>query len=137
MCVCTQHMQHLLISRAPLQNPGCGFECNSEVTCTLRKVSKWTLGFDWLLVLFMPPIHLSCSTHLHLLPLLLQLVNEEIDHQLHQARVENDKLSNLMGEMGISPRPTVAQWLQQKREQKKASMQEALISWDRWATVVL
>ena len=83
----------------------------------------------------MPPIHLSCSTHIHFLQHLLQQVNEEIDHQLHQARVENDKLSNLMGEMGISPRPTVAQWLQQKREQKKASMQEALISWDRWATV--
>ena len=73
----------------------------------------------------------SCLTRAHLLILQLQLVNEEIDHQLHQARAENDKLSNLMGKMGINPRPTVAQWLQQKREQKKAAMQEALISWDR------
>ena len=37
-----------------------------------------------------------------------------------------------MGSMGISPRPTVSQWLQQKREQKKAVTQDALISWDRY-----
>ena len=36
-----------------------------------------------------------------------------------------------MGEMGVSPRPTVAQWLQQKQQQRKRDMQEALICWDR------
>lgn len=33
--------------------------------------------------------------------------------------------------MGINPRPTVAEWIQQKNEQKKTAIQEALISWDR------
>ena len=36
-----------------------------------------------------------------------------------------------MGEMGVSPRPTVAQWLRGKQEQRKRAMQDALINWDR------
>ena len=68
--------------------------------------------------------HMHTNTH-------TQQVSEEIDRQLRQARDENAKLSDLMVELGVSPRPTVAQWLQQKREQKKAVVQDALISWDR------
>ena len=61
----------------------------------------------------------------------LQQVHEALDQQLTAARLENSKISRLMGEMGESPRPTVAQWLQQKQQQKKRNMQEALMSWDR------
>ena len=63
----------------------------------------------------------------------LQQVHEALDQQLAAARAENEKIRQLMGEMGVSPRPTVAQWLQQKKQQKKRDMQEALISWDRCA----
>ncbi len=54
-----------------------------------------------------------------------------IEEQLSLARNENDKLSSLMGEMGISPRPTVAQWIKAKDGQKKAGLQSSLINWDR------
>lgn len=40
-------------------------------------------------------------------------------------------MTQLMNSMGINPRPTVAEWIQQKNEQKKTAMQEALINWDR------
>lgn len=63
----------------------------------------------------------------------MQQVHEALDQQLAAARAENEKIRQLMGEMGVSPRPTVAQWLQQKKQQKKRDMQEALISWDRCA----
>ena len=36
-----------------------------------------------------------------------------------------------MSSMGINPRPTVAEWIKQKNDQKKTVMQEALINWDR------
>eukprot|EP00731_Ephydatia_muelleri_P031655 Em0023g162a len=57
-------------------------------------------------------------------------VIETIDGQLALARAENGKISNIMAEMKIHPRPTVAQWLQQKEEQKKIALQTALMSWD-------
>lgn len=69
----------------------------------------------------------SVSTH----TCTLQQVHEALDQQLQSARAENEKIRRLMGEMGVSPRPTVSQWLQQKRLQRKRDMQEALISWDR------
>ena len=34
--------------------------------------------------------------------------------------------------MGISPRPTASEWLEQQKGQKKREMQEALISWERY-----
>ena len=67
----------------------------------------------------------------------IQQVHEALDQQLVAARAENEKIRQLMGEMGVSPRPTVAQWLQQKKQQKKRDMQEALISWDRCACFVV
>ena len=41
------------------------------------------------------------------------------------------KLTQLMSSMGINPRPTVAEWIKQKNNQKKTAMQEALMNWDR------
>ena len=38
-----------------------------------------------------------------------------LDQQLAAARAENEKIRQLIGEMGVSPQPTVAQWLQQKK----------------------
>lgn len=58
-------------------------------------------------------------------------MNESIDAQLQEAHDENAKLSTIMAEMGVSSRPTVSQWLQQKTSQKKTSVQDALINWDR------
>ena len=72
-----------------------------------------------------------CSTYVYTSYPSIQQVHEALDQQLAAARAENEKIRQLMGEMGVSPRPTVAQWLQQKKQQKKRDMQEALISWDR------
>ncbi len=47
------------------------------------------------------------------------------------AAQENHSVATIMGKMGVNPRPTVAQWLQRKQMQKKAEMQESLITWDR------
>ena len=58
-------------------------------------------------------------------------MNESIDAQLQEAHDENTKLSTIMADMGVSPRPTVSQWLQQKTIQKKSYLQDALINWDR------
>ena len=58
-------------------------------------------------------------------------MNAIIDKQLSDAQQENNKLSSLMSSMGINSRPTVAQWLQQKNNQKKLATQEALIIWDK------
>ena len=58
-------------------------------------------------------------------------MNDVIDQQLKEARDENAKLTQLMSSMGINPRPTVAEWIQQKNKQKKTAVQEALINWDR------
>ena len=60
-----------------------------------------------------------------------QAVSKDIEDQLSQARQENEKLSHMMGHMGVNPRPTVAQWLQRKQMERKAKLQDSLISWDR------
>ncbi len=61
----------------------------------------------------------------------LQAINEEMDKQLAQARQDNEKLSGMMGALGVSARPTVPQWLRRKQMERKAKLQESLISWDR------
>ena len=58
-------------------------------------------------------------------------MNEEMEKQLASARQENEKLSSVMGALGVSARPTVAQWLQHKQMERKAKLQDSLISWDR------
>ncbi|CAI8051807.1 hypothetical protein GBAR_LOCUS28359, partial [Geodia barretti] len=58
-------------------------------------------------------------------------VHEALDQMLAAARAENERMRETMGEMGVSPRPTVAQWLRGKQEQRKRAMQDALINWDR------
>ena len=82
------------------------------------KVCEDFVNFDFYM------INLISSQHVH----------EALDQQLMAARAENEKIRRLMGEMGVSPRPTVAQWLQQKEQQRKRDIQEALISWDRLQT---
>ena len=58
-------------------------------------------------------------------------MHEALDQMLAAARAENERMRETMGEMGVSPRPTVAQWLKGKQEQRKRAMQDALINWDR------
>lgn len=70
-------------------------------------------------------ISLSLSLSLH-----LQGVAKDIEEQLSLAREENEKLSNMMGAIGVNPRPTIAQWLQRKQIERKAKLQDSLISWD-------
>ena len=64
-----------------------------------------------------------------------QVVKKEIEEQLCRANQDNLALTNTMSELGINPRPTVAQWLQRKQLQKKTAMQDSLINWDksRWS----
>ena len=61
----------------------------------------------------------------------MQAMNEEMERQLAQARRENDKLSSVMGSLGVSSRPTVSQWLQRKQIERRAKLQDSLISWDK------
>ena len=58
-------------------------------------------------------------------------MKEHIEGELGKASRENEELAGLMSELGVNPRPTVAQWLKCKQLQKKAEMQESLIAWDR------
>ena len=58
-------------------------------------------------------------------------MNDVIEQRLKAAHEENAKLTQLMNSMGINPRPTVAEWIKQKNNQKKTTVQEALINWDR------
>ena len=44
-----------------------------------------------------------------------QEVHKSLNQQLQQARAESNKIQELMGRMGISPRPTVSEWLEQKK----------------------
>ena len=57
-------------------------------------------------------------------------MNEIVQHHLMEAHEDNAKLTQLMNTMGINPRPTIAEWIRQKNEQKKNTMREALIDWD-------
>jgi hypothetical protein len=47
-------------------------------------------------------------------------VHEALDQMLAAARAENERMRETMGEMGVSPRPTVAQWLRGKQQGKTA-----------------
>ena len=58
-------------------------------------------------------------------------MNDTVEQRLKEAHAENAKLTQLMSSMGINPRPTVAEWIKQKNDQKKTAMQEALMNWDR------
>ncbi len=69
-------------------------------------------------------LHLCTHTH-------TQEVGSAIDAGLVAAREENAKLSSLMAELGLSSRPTVAQWLTAKNKATKTSLQSTLIQWDR------
>ena len=61
-------------------------------------------------------------------------MHEALDQMLATARAENERMRETMGEMGVSPRPTVAQWLRGKQQQRKRAVQDALINWDRSVT---
>lgn len=61
----------------------------------------------------------------------LQEISSAIEDGLAAARDENMKLAALMADMGLSSRPTVAQWLQAKDKAKRTSLQSSLINWDR------
>jgi len=60
-----------------------------------------------------------------------QQVSQQIEEELGRASQENQHVAGLMTELGVNPRPTVAQWLQRKQQQKKAELQGSLITWDR------
>ena len=49
---------------------------------------------------------------------------------LETASNQNAMLNNTLKTMGVSPKPTVSEWIKQKQEQKKVKLQNNLISWD-------
>ena len=71
-----------------------------------------------------------CVCHMHQSSP-LQEISCAIEAGLQTARDENTKISALMADMGLSTRPTVAQWLQAKDKAKRTSLQSSLITWDR------
>ena len=61
---------------------------------------------------------------------LLQAIHSKIDKVLGTATTQNATLNFTLQTMGISPNPTVSEWIKRKQEQKKENMQSTLISWD-------
>ena len=61
-----------------------------------------------------------------------QVVNHAIGEVLSAAKDQNRQLDQSVFEMGYSRRPTVGQWLEQKKMQKQRELQEDMIQWDRW-----
>ena len=60
----------------------------------------------------------------------LQAIHSKIDEVLGTATNQNAMLNLTLQTLGVSPNPTVSEWIKQKHEQKKANMQSTLISWD-------
>jgi len=60
----------------------------------------------------------------------LQAINSKIDEVLETASNQNAILNHTLKAMGVSPKPTVSEWIKQKQEQKKTKVQNSLISWD-------
>jgi len=60
----------------------------------------------------------------------LQTVNSKIDEVLETAATENAVFGTTLQALGISPKPSVSEWLKKKQEQKRAQLQTNLISWD-------
>ena len=58
----------------------------------------------------------------------------EIEKELHKEkelrRENNRELEELLAAYGVSRKPTVAQWLERKREQKRLELQRELVKWD-------
>lgn len=77
----------------------------------------------------------NIRTHTHIYsqttPPAPQVVNHAIGEVLSEARDRNRRLDQTVFEMGYSRRPTVAQWLEQKKMQKQRELQEDMIQWDR------
>lgn len=49
---------------------------------------------------------------------------------LETATNQNAMLNFTLKTLGVSPNPTVSEWVKQKQEQKKMKLQNNLISWD-------
>ena len=61
----------------------------------------------------------------------MQHVNKVIQDQLDSVDRQHSMLASEMGKMGLSPRPTVAEWLEKKNRQKKEQLKSSLINWKR------
>ena len=61
---------------------------------------------------------------------LLQAIHSKIDKMLGTATTQNAMLHFTLRTLGISPNPTVSEWIKQKQEQRKENLQSTLISWD-------
>ena len=77
---------------------------------------------------------MSCTTQL--VYKILQKVNDHIVQQLENAHRVNTEISKSMSELGISPRPTVSEWLKRKNDEKKDSLKTTLHSWNKYNTSV-
>lgn len=52
--------------------------------------------------------------------------------QLDEAHKQNMEITQAMTELGINPRPTVTEWLNKKKEQRRAELEESLKQWERY-----
>ncbi|XP_065891781.1 inversin-B-like isoform X2 [Dysidea avara] len=59
-----------------------------------------------------------------------ETVHSKIDEVLETAATENAVFGTTLQSLGISPKPSVSEWLKKKQEQKRAQLQTNLISWD-------
>ncbi|KAI6652824.1 Ankycorbin [Oopsacas minuta] len=57
-------------------------------------------------------------------------VGKEVHDELVIARETNRKLEEFLASLGVTKKPTVAQWLERKREQKRLEVQKELTKWD-------
>ena len=57
-------------------------------------------------------------------------VGKEIHEELELARESNRELQEFLAGLGVTKKPTVAQWLERKREDKRLQLQTELMKWD-------
>ena len=57
-------------------------------------------------------------------------MGKEIHEELELARESNRELQEFLTSLGVTKKPTVAQWLERKREDKRLEVQKELVKWD-------
>ena len=58
-------------------------------------------------------------------------MNKLIDRQLNEAHKQNQEITSAMSDLGVNPRPTVAEWIKRKQEQKRTQIKGTLEEWER------
>lgn len=57
-------------------------------------------------------------------------MNSQIIKQLENAHKVNTEVATSMSALGISPRPTVSEWLKRKDKEKTNSLKTSLHNWN-------